>query len=183
MTLANKITLFRIGMIPVFVTLVFMYTQEREWLRDAALAVYIAAAISDGLDGYVARRFNQRTQLGTRLDPLADKLIVNLGLVFMAANPEFHPEIPMWFPVLILARDVAIVLGAYAINERYGNVTVRPLWTGKVTTALQLCTLIGALIPVSFVPYLIWATVAMTVVSALHYLFFGVRQVGERKAV
>ena len=182
MTLANRITCFRICMIPAFVSLIFEYTPERAWLRQAALGVYLLAAISDGLDGYIARRFNQRTALGARLDPLADKLLINLGLVFVAANPNFTPAIPMWFPVLILARDVLIVLGALLIRERYGNLKVKPLWTGKLTTALQLCTLIGVLIPVPRADLLVWATVAVTILSAVHYIAYGIHEAGRRKA-
>jgi len=181
-TLANKITLFRIFMIPVFSALIFVYSQEREWLRYAALGVYTAAAVSDGVDGWVARRFNQRTLLGARLDPLADKLIINLGLVFAAANPNFFPDVPLWFPVLVLARDVMIVLGAYAINERYGGLTVRPRWSGKVTTTFQLSTLIGILIPVPFALDIMWATVGLTVFSGVHYVAVGFRQIRQRKA-
>ncbi len=176
MTLANQITLFRLLMIPVFAALIFAYSHEQEWLRYAALLVYTTAAVSDGVDGWVARRFNQRTELGARLDPLADKLIINLGLVFAAANPQFEPPIPMWFPVLVLARDVTIVLGAYAINERYGLPSVRPLWSGKITTFLQLATLIGALLPIPYFPVLMWAAVIMTVVSALDYVRMGLQQ-------
>ncbi len=182
-TLANKITLFRIAMIPVFSALIFSYTQEKEWLRYAALAVYTAAAISDGVDGWVARNYNQRTRLGARLDPLADKLIINLGLVFAAANPQFTPDVPLWFPVLVLARDVVIVLGAYVINEYYGGVTVRPLWSGKLTTTFQLATLIGILIPVPFALYIMWVTVGLTVFSGVHYVLIGYQQAGQRKAI
>lgn len=169
-------------MIPVFSALIFAYTREREWLRYAALAVYTAAAVSDGIDGWVARHFNQRTQLGARLDPLADKLIINLGLVFAAANPQFLPDVPLWFPVLVLARDVTIVLGAYAINERYGGLTVRPLWSGKVTTTFQLGTLIGILIPVPFAMGIMWVTVGLTVFSGIHYVAVGLGQIRNRKA-
>jgi len=175
-TVANKITIFRVMMIPVFIVLVACYTREREWLRHIALAVYVTASLSDILDGYVARRFNQRTLFGARLDPLADKLIVNLGFIFLAANEHFEPVVPLWFPVFILSRDIIIVLGAYAINEYFGPIQVKPRWSGKTTTIFQMSTLIGFLLGVWFAPYLMMATLAITVYSLVDYFYAGCMQ-------
>ena len=69
----------RLLLIPVFVALIVSYTREQPWIRYSALGVYAVAAISDALDGFVARAYNQKTKLGTLLDPLADKLMVNIG--------------------------------------------------------------------------------------------------------
>lgn len=169
-------------MIPVFVVLVYCYTQEREWLRHAALAVYVAASLSDILDGYIARRFNQRTAFGARLDPLADKLMVNLGFVFLAANEQFEPAVPMWFPAVVLGRDIIIVMGAYTINEYFGPVKVKPRWTGKVTTIFQMSTLIGLLLGVWFSPYLMAATLVITAISLADYVFVGCMQAFAKDA-
>lgn len=182
-TIANKITVFRVLMIPVFVLLVFFYTPEREWLRHIALGVYVSASLSDILDGYLARRLNQRTAFGARLDPLADKLIVNLGFVFLAANEHFEPVVPLWFPVCILARDIIIVMGAYTINEYFGPVTVKPRWTGKAATVCQMGTLIGLLLGVSFAPYLMVLTLAMTAFSLADYVYAGCMQAFVKNAV
>jgi CDP-diacylglycerol--glycerol-3-phosphate 3-phosphatidyltransferase len=181
-TLANKITLLRVALIPVFLVLISAYSREREWLRSLALGVYAVAAISDILDGYLARRWNQRSLFGARLDPLADKLIVNLGFVFLAANEQFAipaPQggtialVPLWFPVVILSRDIIIVMGAYTINEFFGPVKIKPRWSGKVTTMFQMSTMIGVLLGVGFSPYLILATVFITVLSLLDYVYVG----------
>ena len=81
-------------MVPVFVALIASYTREHPWIRYTALGVYALAAVSDALDGFVARAYNQKTKLGTLLDPLADKLMINIGFVFMAVNDQFATRIP-----------------------------------------------------------------------------------------
>ena len=183
MTLANRITMFRVVMIPVFALLVFYYSRDRDHLRFIALGVYVAAAVSDFLDGFVARRLNQHSKLGARLDPLADKLIVNLGFVLVAANPEFDPGIPLWFPVIILTRDVAIVMGAFLINEYFGPAKVQPRVWGKITTAFPMSAMIAVLLQLSLTPYLLAATLGFTLISMADYVYFGSRQALQRDTV
>jgi len=180
-TLANRITLFRLAVVPVFCGMVYLCAPDRTGLRHLAMALYAAAAVSDALDGYVARRFGQVSALGRRLDPLADKLLVNLGLVFMAGNPAFEPAVPLWFPGAVLARDVLIVLGAWLINELYGPVRVRPRPSGKITTAVQMTTMTVLLIGWGWSVWLMWATVLCSVWSLGDYLLFGWTQVNEKE--
>lgn len=119
MTLANRITLARLVLIPLMAGLLFFYGPEREYLRTVALLVYAVASVSDFFDGYIARHWDQHSELGARLDPLADKLLVNLGYTFVAANPHFHPGIPLWFPPLLLLRDTWIIFGAIYILKTH----------------------------------------------------------------
>jgi CDP-diacylglycerol--glycerol-3-phosphate 3-phosphatidyltransferase len=181
MTLANRITLFRLAMVPVFCTMVYLYTADLYLLRAAAAVVYALAAVSDTLDGWVARRYKQESALGRRLDPLADKLLINLGFVFMAANEQFVPHVPMWFPVAVLARDVFIVMGAWLINEKFGPVRVNPRFSGKATTALQMFTLIALILALPGSVLLIWINLAFCVWSAADYFLFGWAQVAEKE--
>src|ERR1041385_7065977 len=115
MTTANKITVVRILMIPAFVTMAIYYGesvkrgQALEWQRFAAIAIFILAAVSDGLDGYVARRYNQRSKLGIILDPIADKGLLLSGIITLSLTnwSEMDADtgkFPVWFPVLDLAR-------------------------------------------------------------------------------
>jgi len=164
-------------MIPVFALLIFCYTRERDWLRWVALGVYAVAALSDIIDGYIARNYNQGTRLGARLDPLADKLIINLGLVFLAGNEHFDPAVPMWFPVVVLTRDVCIVMGAFLVNEYFGPLKVRPRFSGKATTVFQMSTLIAFLLPVPFAPHLLYGTAVITIMSFADYMYSGSKQV------
>lgn len=179
MTLANKITIGRLLCVPVFIVLVMSYTREQPWLRLAALGVFVAAAVSDALDGFVARAYNQKSRLGAVLDPLADKLLVNLAFVFLAVNHELRYPIPPWLPVIVLSRDVTISLGAYLINEYYGPLRVRPRISGKLTTAIQMAYLISVLLEAGFARGLMWAALAITLVSFVDYLYEGFRQVGN----
>ena len=113
MTTANKITVVRILMIPAFVAMAIYYGesiqrgQPLEWQRFAAIAIFILAAVSDGLDGYVARRYNQRSTLGVILDPIADKGLLLSGIITLSLTnwSEFEPgsgKFPAWFPVLVI---------------------------------------------------------------------------------
>ena len=179
MTLANRITLFRLFLIPVFVALIISYTREQQWIRYAALGVYIAAAVSDILDGVIARAYNQKTKLGAVLDPLADKLMINIGFVFMAVNDQFATRIPYWFPVVILFRDITIVMGAYIINEFYGPVRVRPQLSGKLTTVCLMSLVIAVLLDAGFVRKLMMLCAIMLVISYADYLYAGIKQVGN----
>src|ERR1043166_4678086 len=144
MTTANKITVARILMIPAFVTMAIYYGQsiERreplEWQRFAAILIFLIASISDGLDGYVARRYKQRSTLGVILDPIADKGLLLSGIITLSisnwseADPEYG-RFPPWFPVLVITRDAIILVGAAILHYFIGNkMKVKPSWTGKV---------------------------------------------------
>src|SRR3954469_23746977 len=149
MTTANKITVIRILMIPVFVTLAIYYGESVqradpiEWQRFTAIIVFLVAAVSDGLDGYVARRYNQRSSLGVILDPIADKGLLLSGIITLSIsnwsynNPDYG-KFPVWFPVLVITRDAVILVGAAILHILNGKVRVRPHWTGKIATVLQM---------------------------------------------
>src|SRR5438876_1372944 len=133
MTTANKITVIRILMIPVFVTLAIYYGQSiqesnpQDWMRWAAIAVFLLAAASDGLDGYVARHYNQRSSLGVILDPIADKGVLLSGIITLSisnwstTDPEYG-RFPAWFPVLVITRDVVILVGSAVLHLLIGKV-------------------------------------------------------------
>lgn len=178
MTLANKITIGRLAFIPVFLTFIAMYSRDAVWYRYAALATFAAAGLSDAVDGFVARRYHQHTYLGQRLDPLADKLLINLAFVFLAVNTEFLTPIPKWIPVVILGRDVVIVVGAYLIHERIGTVVVTPRTVGKATTWAQMVTIVAVLLELTpwFVTGLLYVTVFLTIASLLVYVYDGIQQ-------
>jgi cardiolipin synthase (CMP-forming) len=143
MTTANKITITRILMIPVFVMMAIYYGRSvqrgepLEWQRWTAIGVFVAAAASDGIDGYIARRFNQKSQLGVVLDPLADKGLLLSGIITLSVS-NWAYEFPVWFPVLVVARDVVILSGTLTLHFLNGTVRVKPSWTGKTATALQM---------------------------------------------
>jgi len=172
-TTANCITVARLLLTPVVCALVYLYNPESPNLRWAALAMFLIAAGTDGIDGYVARHFNQQTRLGQRLDPLADKLLVNLSFVFVAANPNYEPNLPMWFPPIIVARDTMIVAGAYAVLQYKGDVKIRPRLGGKLTTGFQFATLVAYMAEFAFAYYLLIGALLMMAYSLVDYLYTG----------
>src|SRR5215472_14702239 len=137
-TLPNALTIFRMVLIPIFVSLLFY--QRFVW----ALAVFISAGITDGLDGLLARRFDQQSQLGTILDPIADKLMLVTAFVVLSMRGVFPPPVPkhlpvpFWVTVAVISRDVFIIVGAAAINMMTGFRGFRPSFLGKVSTTVQI---------------------------------------------
>jgi cardiolipin synthase len=188
-TTANKITVVRILMIPVFVTLAIYYGESiqrdepLEWLRFAAIAVFLLAAVSDGLDGYVARRYNQRSALGVILDPIADKGLLLAGIITLSisnwsqSDPDYG-KFPVWFPVLVITRDAVILVGSVVLHLLNGKVRVRPSWTGKVATFCQMCAIAWVMLQLHFLPLSFVVAVAglFTLISGVIYVIDGVRQ-------
>src|SRR6266436_7602738 len=190
MTTANKITIVRILMIPAFVTMAIYYGQSiqrgapLEWQRFAAIFVFLLAAVSDGLDGYVARRYNQRSTLGVYLDPIADKGLLLSGIITLSisnwsqSDPEYG-SFPAWFPVLVITRDAVILVGAVILHLLIGNkMRVKPNWTGKVATVCQMCAIGWVMLQLRFLPLFLVVIVAgvFTFVSGIVYVTDGVRQ-------
>jgi CDP-diacylglycerol--glycerol-3-phosphate 3-phosphatidyltransferase len=189
MTTANKITLVRILMIPAFVTMAIYYGESikrgdpLEWQRFAAIIIFILAAVSDGLDGYVARRYNQRSTLGVYLDPIADKGLLLSGIITLSisnwsqSDPEYG-RFPAWFPVLVISRDVVILVGTMILYLLNGKVHVKPKWTGKVATVLQMIAIGWVMLQLRFIPLLYVVVVAgvFTLISGIVYVTDGVRQ-------
>jgi CDP-diacylglycerol--glycerol-3-phosphate 3-phosphatidyltransferase len=189
MTTANKITIIRILMIPVFVTLAIYYGESiqrgepLEWQRFAAIAVFLLAAISDGLDGYVARRYHQHSKLGVILDPIADKGLLLSGVITLSisnwseSDPDYG-KFPAWFPVLVITRDAVILVGSAVLHLLNGKVQVRPSWTGKVATVCQMCAIAWVMLQLRFLPLPFVVIVAgfFTIVSGVIYVMDGVRQ-------
>src|ERR671912_1091352 len=151
-TVPNLLTVFRMVLIPVFVSLLFY--QKFVY----ALAVFILAGITDGLDGLLARRFDQKSQLGTILDPIADKMLLVTAFVVLSMRSVFpqplpsHLPIPFWVTVAVISRDVFIVVGAAAINVVTGFRGFRPSMLGKINTSVQIVA-IAVIIFAASVPY------------------------------
>ncbi len=189
MTTANKITIVRILLIPAFVTMAIYYGQSvqigepEEWLRFAAIAIFLVAAASDGLDGYVARRYNQRSKLGVILDPIADKglllaAIITLSISNWSPSDPHYGKFPAWFPVLVITRDAVILVGSAVLQLLNGKLRVRTSWTGKVATVLQMAAIAWVMLQLHFLPlvYVVAAAGLFTFISGVIYVMDGVRQ-------
>jgi cardiolipin synthase len=183
MTTANKITIVRILLVPFFVAEMIYYIRTGEEVhRLAALLIFAIAAFSDGLDGYIARRYNQRSELGTVLDPIADKLLLVCAIVILSFEVEPHFErIPLWLTVLILGRDLIVVIGVVVVHYTVGKVHVRPRASGKVATVFQMSVVLWTILHWDHdaLPWLYYATGILTAMAGLLYVWDGVRQLNN----
>ena len=192
-TLPNVLTVIRMVLIPVFVSA--LYYQRFGW----ALAVFVVAGVTDGLDGLFARKFNQGSQLGQILDPIADKLLLVTSFVTLSlpsvmepsALVQPHPRhlpVPFWVTAAVISRDIFIVVGAAAINIVTGFRGFRPSRLGKINTFVQITAIVLVLIAASFPPlrgYLptVYTTVfSFAVISGAHYVFWATRLLNEDRA-
>ena len=148
MTTANKITILRILLIPFFVVEVLYYVETgNELHRLLAIFSFAVAAILDGVDGYVARHYNQWSELGTVLDPLADKLLLVSAIVVLSFDHGSRlVMIPLWLTGIIIGRDLLLCLGVVVVRFTVGKVTVRPRITGKIATVLQMALVLWILL-------------------------------------
>src|SRR5208282_361295 len=148
MTTANKITILRILLIPFFVVETLYYVENgNEVHRLLAILSFAITAILDGVDGYIARRYNQRSELGAILDPLADKMLLMSGIVTLSFNhASYIGQIPLWLTGTILGRDLLLLIGIAVIRLTVGNVVVHPRVIGKIATVLQMIVVVWILL-------------------------------------
>jgi len=185
LTLANQLTFLRLVAVPFFILAVV------EARFGLALTIFIAAGVTDLLDGFIARVFRQRTALGVYLDPLADKLLLTAAFILLTKYPNLFQGIPMtcriplWLTILVLSRDLLIVMIAVLLHLAYGQRRFVPSILGKVTTGTELVTVGLVLLfnhlhrPHPIVDVAIRATLALILISGFHYLWRTVRQVRE----
>ena len=180
LTPANQLTLLRMLLIPAFVILVVY--GHLGW----ALVVFATAGITDGLDGLIARRSGQRTRLGAWLDPMADKLLlVTTFVVLTLPGLGLANRLPVWLTVLIISRDVVIVLTVAIVNLAIGPRTFRPSVFGKIATATYIVTAVMTML-FNYLRYrsvvvdvFVYASLAITLVSSLHYISHAARIIDE----
>jgi cardiolipin synthase (CMP-forming) len=185
MTTANKVTIVRILLIPVFVVQILYYFNTGDEVhRFVALLCFASAAILDGVDGYIARHYNQKSELGAVLDPLADKLLLVSGIVVLsfgghvALRLDPLKVIPLWLTVTIISRDLLLLIGWGVVYTTCGKVTVRPRILGKVATVLQMITVVWTLLKWNdqWLDYWTLGAAVCTGISGLLYIYDGTRQ-------
>jgi cardiolipin synthase len=186
MTTANKVTILRILLIPYFVVEILYYVKDgQEVSRLMALICFAVASICDGVDGYIARRYNQKSELGAVLDPLADKLLLVSGVIVLSFDNQPRLEsVPLWMTGTIIGRDLVLLLGWIVIHQMVGKVTVRPRILGKIATVLQMAVVLWILLqwhdPVLF--YLSLAAALCTGISGVLYVWDGATQLSAHPA-
>ena len=178
LTLANKVTLARLILVPLFV-----YSILYEF-KVFALVFFAIASIADGVDGYLARSRKEITPLGSVLDPAADKILM-LTAFLLLSSLEY---LPIWLSTIVIGRDIILVLGFIILRSIANSEPIKPSFLGKTTTVLQMSTIIIVLL-VSLVSsmqyihslqFLFLLTGIFTIISGIYYLFFvGLRLIGK----
>ena len=181
-TIPNLITLLRLGVLPFFL---YSIAAERP---VAALALFLLAGVSDGLDGYLARALHMQSAVGAVLDPIADKLLMISSYV-MLAIPSYRARvhIPEALTFLVISRDVLMMLVALIIILTTGMKDFPATFLGKTNTVIQILAVLAVLcadvwpLPMPFVWVPFGAVAASTLVSGFHYAYLVARRVAEQE--
>lgn len=177
-TIPNLITLFRILLTPLFIIFLIQGRYRQ------ALAVFVLAGVSDLADGFIARWWQQKSRLGSYLDPAADKLLMSASFVTLSISRL----IPSWLTVVVISRDVILGLGALILRLADYPLVVRPSLAGKLTTTLQLITVGLVLLvkgnlvdlPPGVLTVFFYLTGGLTAISGTHYLYRGLKMVSQQ---
>ncbi|MCK5548741.1 MAG: CDP-alcohol phosphatidyltransferase family protein, partial [Thermoplasmata archaeon] len=186
--LPNRITLFRIGLVPAFVAAILHYRRipagDGEWLRYLAIVIFGLASATDGLDGYIARKRNQITELGAILDAMADKLMLTSAVVVISLRsvgegfPAF--SLPMWYVVLVISRDAILSLGMLVVHMTTGiRIKVRPVVMGKIGAIAQMATILWVLFGIPKASIVYYPGGAATLIAGVIYICHGISQVNS----
>lgn len=183
MTTANKVTIIRILLTPPFVVqLLYYFRDGNELDRLSAALIFAIAAVLDGVDGYIARRYNQRSRLGAVLDPVADKLMLVSAIMLLSLYSQTRVHmIPTWVTAVVLSKDAILLIGMAVVYYTCGKVQITTRLIGKVTTVLQMFLVLWALLKWDerWLWNLALATAVLTGVSGFLYVRDGIKQLGK----
>jgi len=176
MNLPNKLTLFRVLLIPIFVVVLIFYRElnlEIHIAKYIAVFIFIAASCTDAVDGYIARKYNLITNFGKFMDPLADKLLVTSAMISMIGLPA-NVELPSWVVVIVIARE--FIITGFRLVAAEKKIVIAAGFLGKIKTVTQM-VMIAVLLLDFDGSFFIWAgyilialSVIFTVISAVDYI-------------
>jgi len=177
LTYANQLTILRMLFVPCFVILLIY--DHPKW----ATTIFLIAAVTDGLDGLLARKLQQKTVLGSFLDPMADKLLLTAAFVTLTVpSLPLLLHIPTWLTILTISRDVIIAVSVLIIHLQTQHTKFPPSLLGKCTTAVQLMTVGTCMLAnfeinlaIAIFPAVIYSTLAFTLASGLHYAYKSIK--------
>ena len=158
MNTANKLTMLRVLMIPAF--LLVLYLGEQPWANYAALVIFVVASLTDTLDGYIARHYNQTTDFGKFMDPLADKCLVTAAMLWFVEIGQM----PAWALLVVIIREFG-VSGLRMVAADKGRV-IAAGWSGKVKTASTMVCIVLMLLPIA--PWINGICVAVIVLTTIY---------------
>jgi cardiolipin synthase len=172
MNLANRFSIIRLFLTPIFVLAVLYYREDHLIFANLPLFVFLAAVLTDAIDGFIARHYSQTTRVGKVLDPLADKFLLVVAFITLTLPRTLptHFRIPAWVLIIVLTRDLFIIIGASIVYVLFEYIEFNPSALGKVTTFLQMATILSVLLRFTY-SYVIWTLAAVfTILSGIHYL-------------
>ncbi len=180
MTLSNTISLCRIFCILPFVLCVAQVQQNGHY-RYVCLCIMLVIGLSDVMDGYIARKRSEITNLGKYLDPAADKLVLSVSFIILSFGSIWpEPRVPQWVALLIVCRDFLLVSGTLAVVSVRGKMNFQPILLGRMTTIIQIIAIMSVLmgnhIPLAVLIAIWWLTGILTLTSGFLYMYRGVRQ-------
>jgi len=194
---ANQITILRILMVVPFVSCMLKINDDaltealRNTARYVAFAIFLAMAITDGVDGYLARRRKQTTKLGAFLDPVADKLLITSACLLLASQRAAVKGFPLppTVVVLIIGKDLFLLIGFVLVYFVTSQIRIVPVLVGKIATALQLSMVAGILIGpevsrvlpgwIWFLRVLWWSAAGTAILATLIYIRMGSRYIEQ----
>lgn len=181
MNLANKITIFRILLTPFFIACLLYFDSTRPYLGTMAAVIFAVAALTDAIDGGIARSRSEITELGIVLDPIADKLLISSGFIALSIIEKLPPDmrIPAWAVIAVITRDIIIVIGALLIYFLKGDIKIKPSWLGKITTFCQMIALLAILTISRYNKVFMYPAIFLTILSGLDYIWRGSKQLNE----
>lgn len=175
LNIPNTITVTRVVIIPIFITTVIYK------LYDYSFLLFVTAAITDMLDGLFARLTNQKTVLGTFLDPLADKFLLVTSFIVLS----YYRWIPGWLTIIVISRDIIVITGWFILYLVSGISKVEPSILGKITIWIQSLFIAYVLLNINLslsreIPeILLWTTSIVTIFSGIHYIYKGLKLAHE----
>lgn len=181
MNIPNWITLIRILLIPFFIAMLLKYRETSiEYFRYYGIGIFALAVLTDAVDGAIARLRHIKTQLGTLLDPLADKLLLLSAVLLLSIHIPGLAKLPIWVLVTVVSRDLILIFGAIVVYMQNQKIKVRPNLLGKVTSFMQMLTAIWILLKLPH-PYIIWRIAGfLTILSGAIYFYEGSKQLGNK---
>ncbi len=179
MSFADKLSLIRIILIPIFVSLL-LYSRSFPIFKKVAICVFILAILSDFLDGLVARIKKEKSSVGVVLDPLADKLLLLTAFIVLYL---LGFNLPKWLVLIVVSRDFIILLGIVILTFLKIEISISPSWWGKLTTFFQMITILTVLSNLFSLFYLriLWVLTAIfTLISGVDYLRRGIKALNQK---
>ncbi|MCK5450181.1 MAG: CDP-alcohol phosphatidyltransferase family protein [Candidatus Omnitrophica bacterium] len=176
MNWANRLTVLRVILTPVFIAMVFYQK------LNIALLIFVIAAITDALDGYLARSRKEQTRFGTIMDPVADKMLIGSAFICfsLVTGLPAYLKMPIYVPVVVISRDVIILLGVVIMYFLTDNIEIKPTIMGKITTFFQMLTIIVVLLKFVYSSWIWNITVVVTVISGLDYIRIASRHINGK---